>query len=197
MVEAKQCLPHSPSHPVPRLVKEEELKTLKWDLEEIQRTRTELMMKLRKKQWEWESCVMERDQHAAAVEKVKIKLNRKANELTESWAREKALQSKVSQLQEQVRDTARCVRGVGCLEGIQMVFAVALLFNVWSHRSPFHSLYNLFTNVFYCTYFLSSLHPSSSNIPFYFLSASSCILTSPIAVDNIPLFALPTFLKAR
>lgn len=87
---------------VQQLVKEEEIKTLKWDLEEMQRTKTELIMKLRKKQWEWESCVMERDQHAAAVEKIKIKMNRKTNELTESWAREKALQAKISQLQDQL-----------------------------------------------------------------------------------------------
>ena len=63
---------------------------------------------------------MERDQHAAAVEKVKIKLNRKANELTESWAREKALQSKVSQLQEQVRYTARWMRGMRRQRGNRM-----------------------------------------------------------------------------
>ena len=103
-------------HLVPRLVKEEELKTMKWDLEELQRTRTELMMKLRKKQWEWESCVMERDQNAAAVDKIKIKLGRKASELTESWAREKDLQSNVSQLQEQVSEVGE-VAWAGTGEG--------------------------------------------------------------------------------
>ena len=59
-----------------RLVKEDELRALQTEAEEVRKARDEIRLKLRKKEWECESRMMERDQHKAAVEKLKVKFAR-------------------------------------------------------------------------------------------------------------------------
>lgn len=60
----------------PRLMKEEEVQALRVESEELHKVGHELKVRLRKKEWECESRIMERDQHKASVEKFRIKLNK-------------------------------------------------------------------------------------------------------------------------
>ena len=71
-------VPHLPTPLLlsPRLLKEEELQALRIESEELRKTGQELKVRLRKKEWECESRIMERDQHKANVEKFRIKLNK-------------------------------------------------------------------------------------------------------------------------
>lgn len=85
-----------------RLANEDELRSLRVEVDEMRKTRDDIRLRLRKKEWEYESRVMERDQQRANVEKLKIKLNRKAAELNEAWNREQELQERFTKLQEQV-----------------------------------------------------------------------------------------------
>lgn len=86
---------------VHRLLKEEELQALRIESEELRKTGQELKVRLRKKEWECESRIMERDQHKANVEKFRIKLNKKAAELSEVWSREQEVNEKARQMQQQ------------------------------------------------------------------------------------------------
>jgi len=69
----------------------------------MQKSRDELRLKLRKKEWECESRTMERDQQRANVEKLRLKMNRKATELNEAWQHQQELQDRAQQLKQQVR----------------------------------------------------------------------------------------------
>ena len=71
-------------------------------MEEMRKSRDDIRLRLRKKEWEYESRVMERDQQRANVEKLKVKMNRKAAELNESWNREQEMQERFTRLQQQV-----------------------------------------------------------------------------------------------
>lgn len=72
-------------------------------MDEMRKSRDDIRLRLRKKEWEYESRVMERDQQRANVEKFKIKLNRKAAELNEAWNKEQEMQERFTKLEEQVR----------------------------------------------------------------------------------------------
>ena len=65
-----------PLLPCLRLMKEEEVQVLRVESEELRKIGQELKLRLRKKEWECESRIMERDQHKANVEKFRIKLNK-------------------------------------------------------------------------------------------------------------------------
>ena len=78
------------------------MRALRGEIEEMRKSRDDIRLRLRKKEWEYESRVMERDQQRANVEKLKVKMNRKAAELNEAWNREQEMQEKVTRLQEQV-----------------------------------------------------------------------------------------------
>ena len=71
-------------------------------MDEIRKSRDDMRLRLRKKEWEYESRVMERDQQRANVEKLKVKMNRKAAELNEAWNREHDLRERFAKLQMQV-----------------------------------------------------------------------------------------------
>ena len=85
-----------------RLAKEDELRLLRAEAEEMRKARDEFRLKLRKKEWECESRMMERDQQRATVEKLRLKINRKASELNESWNREQELQERLGGAEQQV-----------------------------------------------------------------------------------------------
>ena len=72
------------------------------EVSETRKERDDYRFKLRKKEWECESRVMERDQYRTHFEKVKVKLNRKVSELNEAWNREQEVIDKNNQLQAQV-----------------------------------------------------------------------------------------------
>ncbi len=57
-------------------MREDELRALRLESEELRMTQHEMRVKLRKKEWECESRTMERDQFKSSVEKLRIKLNR-------------------------------------------------------------------------------------------------------------------------
>lgn len=46
------------------------------ETEDLRRARDEIRLKLRKKEWECESRMMERDQYRASVEKLRVKIGR-------------------------------------------------------------------------------------------------------------------------
>ena len=81
---------------------------LRMELEELRKSRDELRLKLRKKEWECESRTMERDQQQANVEKLRLKMNRKATELNEAWQHEQDLQDKMQLLKQQVCMCGSC-----------------------------------------------------------------------------------------
>ena len=78
------------------------MSVLRMELEELRKSRDELRLKLRKKEWECESRTMERDQQQANVEKLRLKMNRKTTELSEAWQHEQELQDKMQLLKQQV-----------------------------------------------------------------------------------------------
>ena len=98
---------------VTRLAKEEDVSVLRMELEELRKSRDELRLKLRKKEWECESRTMERDQQQANVEKLRLKMNRKATELNEAWQHEQELQDKMQVLKQQVCMCGSCEEGKG------------------------------------------------------------------------------------
>ena len=85
-----------------RLAREDEVRALRQEVEEMRKSRDDIRLRLRKKEWEYESRVMERDQQRANMEKLKVKINRKTAELNEAWNREQEMQEKLAKLQEQV-----------------------------------------------------------------------------------------------
>ena len=78
------------------------MQSLRAEIDEMRKSRDDIRLRLRKKEWEYESRVMERDLQRANVEKLKTKMNRKAAELNEAWNREQELQEKITKLQDQV-----------------------------------------------------------------------------------------------
>ena len=78
------------------------MRSLRAEIDEMRKSRDDIRLRLRKKEWEYESRVMERDLQRANVEKLKVKMNRKAAELNEAWNREQELQEKITKLQDQV-----------------------------------------------------------------------------------------------
>lgn len=78
------------------------MRSLRAEIDEMRKARDDIRLRLRKKEWEYESRVMERDLQRANVEKLKTKMNRKAAELNEAWNREQELQEKITKLQDQV-----------------------------------------------------------------------------------------------
>lgn len=78
------------------------MQSLRAEIDEMRKSRDDIRLRLRKKEWEYESRVMERDQQRANVEKLKVKMNRKTAELNEVWNREQELQEKITKLQDQV-----------------------------------------------------------------------------------------------
>ena len=87
------------------------MSVLRMELEELRKSRDELRLKLRKKEWECESRTMERDQQQANVEKLRLKMNRKATELNEAWQHEQELQDKMQVLKQQVCMCGSCEEG--------------------------------------------------------------------------------------
>ena len=57
-------------------MREDELRALRAETDEMKKSRDEIRLKLRKKEWECESRIMERDEQKSIVEKLKVKLNR-------------------------------------------------------------------------------------------------------------------------
>ena len=84
------------------MAKEDDLRALRAEMDEMRKSRDDIRLRLRKKEWEYESRVMERDQQRANVEKLKVKMNRKAAELNEAWNREQEMQERCIKLQQQV-----------------------------------------------------------------------------------------------
>ena len=72
------------------------------EIDELRKSRDDIHLRLRKKEWEYESRIMERDQQRANVEKFKMKMSRKTVELNEAWNREQEMQERLTKLQEQV-----------------------------------------------------------------------------------------------
>ena len=75
---------------------------LKVELGKVRKTKDELVQKLRKKEWEYESHVVDRDQLTSKVEKLRVKLERKSSELTESWTKQKDLERTFQEAQLEV-----------------------------------------------------------------------------------------------
>ncbi len=77
--------------------------SLRSEAMDLRKDRDDYRFKLRKKEWECESRVMERDQYRTAIDKHQQKLNRKVSELNEAWSREQQVIDKNGQLQTKVR----------------------------------------------------------------------------------------------
>ncbi len=85
-----------------RLATEEEFLSLQAEASEMRKERDDYRFKLRKKEWECESRVMERDQYRSAVNKLEQKLSRKGAELNEAWSREQEVLDNNSKLKTKV-----------------------------------------------------------------------------------------------
>ena len=57
-------------------MKEDELRLLRVELDEMRKSYYEMRVKLKKREWECDSRTMERDQLRANVEKLRLRLNR-------------------------------------------------------------------------------------------------------------------------
>ncbi len=101
----------SPHLSLCRLAQEDEFLSLRAEAGELRKEKDDYRFKLRKKEWECESRVMERDQYRTAVDKLKQKLNRKGAELNEAWSREQEVIDKNTQLQAKVVGIAICTVG--------------------------------------------------------------------------------------
>ena len=118
-----------------RLAQEDELKALRAEMDEIKKSRDDIRLRLRKKEWEYESRVMERDQQRSNVEKLKIKMNRKAAELNEAWNREQELRERSTKLQVQVIMIDVIVEG--------FMIVIDVLLGILYSRRVGHGLYNI------------------------------------------------------
>ena len=84
-------------------MREDDLRLVRQEADDLRKARDDFRLKLRKKEWECESRTMERDQQKSNVDKLRLKLNRKATEINECWSREQELQDRVVHIQDQVR----------------------------------------------------------------------------------------------
>lgn len=117
-------------------------------MDEIKKSRDDIRLRLRKKEWEYESRVMERDQQRSNVEKLKIKMNRKAAELNEAWNREQELRERSTKLQVQVIKIDVIVEGYTLLDicsvvaSLKRALAVVVQSPLTSHHCRLSSTSN-------------------------------------------------------
>ncbi|CAI8048375.1 Disheveled-associated activator of morphogenesis 2 [Geodia barretti] len=88
-------LPINVDNLIQKLLREDEIKAIQWEAEEVKKEEEKIRFQLSKKEWECDSLRMDRDQCKMAMGRLRQRLNRKTSEATEAWAREQDMQERL------------------------------------------------------------------------------------------------------